>query len=129
MNLFHAAAWGKGGRPVQTSASAAGPGGGGCCGKQHPALVKRLGTAEVVHGAVALGKTLLGMGLADAAERDRRRARCADCEFSRAPCPVAWVAELSPEPGAAALGCCGECRCYLWAKTARADEHCPRGKW
>jgi hypothetical protein len=71
-----------------------------------------------LHGAAGLAKAVVGLGLADKATIESRRAICREC----------------PEaiPCAKAIGrfCqCRKCGCLLKAKTKLSSEACPLGHW
>ena len=76
------------------------------------------GRGAIVHGAIGLAKAALGVGAADEATIEARRAICRACDR-------AIRCEQKPS-----LFCrCRECGCVLRAKTRLADESCPLGKW
>lgn len=76
------------------------------------------GRGAIVRGAIGLAKAAFGVGAADEATIEARRAICRACDR-------AVRCEQKPS-----LFCrCRECGCVLRAKTRLAFESCPLGKW
>ena len=79
----------------------------------------------VMRGAIGLGRSSLGVGLADDATIDERRRICSMCDQATRckKTSMRGLRLLSP------LSQCGICRCAIAAKTRLANERCPVDKW
>jgi hypothetical protein len=82
-----------------------------CCNEQ------KSGLARLVHGAVQVGKALIGIDRAPAAVTESRRAICRHCDRA-----------TRHKDGVRVLRC-QECDCWIKFKTRLAGEKCPLGKW
>ena len=84
----------------------------GCCGDKAKKAI------HYAKGAAKIGKSVLGVGIADGATIDARRATCRVCD------------EIDPpKPAAIHNATCKLCGCRLQHKTRLKGEQCPEGKW
>lgn len=73
-----------------------------------------LGPGDIVKGAAAIAKNLLGVGVAPSRVVALRLLKCNGCEHA--------VSGSVPRR-------CGLCQCIVSQKARRADEKCPDGRW
>jgi hypothetical protein len=84
----------------------------GCCNDKN-----KTGLAHLVHGAVQVGKAIVGIDRAPADVIEARRAICRQCDRA-----------TRHKDGVRVLKCL-ECSCWIKLKTRLAGEKCPLGKW
>lgn len=78
---------------------------------------------DIVHGAAGLAKAALRIDRAPEAVIAVRRDVCRECDRAE------WRARKDGSTGLTTFSRCGECRCFIAAKSAVDAELCPLGKW
>lgn len=83
------------------------------------------GNNNIIHGAIGIGKAVLGIDTISQEEINKRLDACRTCEHS-----TKNKDRLDrPSKGLTSLSTCNKCSCIIYFKTQLKEEVCPEGKW